>query len=109
MILNSGRRRLEGGEGAVVIGTSQQAVDSALSQDFFPAPPLKGAFADLEQKDESPLQRLVTLGEVRHVTDSCTNFSRQSFVCMVGGILLTMLLVSKENCRAREVAAEKAP
>ena len=41
VILNPGRRRLQGGETAIVIGTSQAAVDHALSQKFTAAPPLK--------------------------------------------------------------------
>ena len=41
VILNPGRRRLLGGETAIVIGTSQAAVDHALGQQFTAAPPLK--------------------------------------------------------------------
>ena len=41
VILNPGRRRLQGGETAIVIGTSQAAVDHALGQKFTAAPLLK--------------------------------------------------------------------
>lgn len=41
VILNPGRRRLQGGEAGIVIGTSQKAVDLAMSQNFTVAPPLK--------------------------------------------------------------------
>jgi hypothetical protein len=34
VVLNPGRRRLQGGETGIVIGTSQQAVDAALGRPF---------------------------------------------------------------------------
>ena len=40
VILNPGRRRLQGGELGIVIGTSQKAVDLAMGQQFTVAPPL---------------------------------------------------------------------
>ena len=40
VILNPGRRRLQGSETGIVIGTSQKAVDLAMRQAFTVAPPL---------------------------------------------------------------------
>ena len=50
VILNPGRRRLQGGEVGIIIGTSQKAVDLAMGQQFTVAPPL----TDPEKKSSSP-------------------------------------------------------
>ena len=39
VILNPGRRRLQGTEVGIIIGTSQEAVDLAMRQQFSVAPP----------------------------------------------------------------------
>ena len=68
VILNPGRRRLQGGEFGIVIGTSQNAVDNALSQQFTPAPPLEEMLENLNtslgKAQPSIIRTLSTLAEV---------------------------------------------
>lgn len=68
VVLNPGRRRLQGGELAVVIGTSQQAVDLALAEEFSAAAPLEPSPIEPDTNTNATpslrgLDALVNLGE----------------------------------------------
>lgn len=67
VILNPGRRRLKGGENGIVIGTSQNAVDLALSQEFTAAEPLEDIMnhmAAASNGTPTAFQALQSLSEV---------------------------------------------
>lgn len=67
--MNPGRRRLKGGEVAIVIGTSQQAIDNALAQDFSAAPPFEGTAKSPVLESADALPGYIKLEEVPSVFD----------------------------------------